>query len=103
MLCLSNIKNFVSQIVPLYLIRSINHVLEAIAGLLYKITNVMMKGPNKQETEIEKSFDNKLLRIPGFNLELENNSNLSRVGLYISSEINYKRQLSIYCICLVST
>ena len=48
-----------------------------------------------QETEIGRTFDKNLLRIPGFNLELENNSLLSRVGFYISNEINYKRQASM--------
>ena len=33
-----------------------------------------------QETEIESSFDKNMLRIPGFNLELESNSRQSRVG-----------------------
>ena len=46
-----------------------------------------------QETEIERTFDKNLLRIPGFNLELENNSSLSWVGCYISNELNYKRNL----------
>ena len=48
-----------------------------------------------QETEIEKTFDKNLLRIPGFNLELENNSSLSRVGCYISNKLNYKRNLAL--------
>ena len=46
-----------------------------------------------QETEIEKTFDKNLLRIPGFNLELENNSSLSLVGYFISHKLNYKRNL----------
>ena len=48
-----------------------------------------------QETEIEKTFDKNLLRIPGFNLELENNSSLSLVGYYISNELNYKQNLAL--------
>ena len=48
-----------------------------------------------QETEIAKTFDKDLLRIPGFNFELEVNSYISRVGFYISNEINYKRQSTL--------
>ena len=45
-----------------------------------------------QETEVENSYEKTLLRIPGFNLELENNSYISRVGFYVSNEVNSKRQ-----------
>ena len=44
-----------------------------------------------QEAEIEKSFNKNLIRIPGFNLELECNSRMSRVGFYISNKIDYRR------------
>ena len=44
-----------------------------------------------QETEIEADFDCELLRIPGFILEMENNKHKKRVGIYIKSNINYKR------------
>ena len=44
-----------------------------------------------QETEIEADFDCELLRIPGFILEMENNNHKKRVGIYIKSNINYKR------------
>ena len=36
-----------------------------------------------QLTEIENSFNKNILRIPGFNLELETNTRLSRTGFYI--------------------
>ena len=48
-----------------------------------------------QESEIEETFDKKLLNIPGFILELENNSKMSRVGMYVSKNLKYKRQLSL--------
>ena len=44
-----------------------------------------------QEAEIEKSFNKNLIRIPGFNLELECNSRMSLVGFYISNKIDYRR------------
>ena len=48
-----------------------------------------------QETEVERTFDKTLLRIPGFTLELEENSVISRVGFYISNDFNYKRVTSL--------
>ena len=48
-----------------------------------------------QETEIESSFDKKMLRITGFNLELESNSRQSRVAFYILNDINYTRHSSL--------
>ena len=43
-----------------------------------------------QEIEIDSSIDLKELESSGFNLEIENNSEKSRVGFYISKRIAYK-------------
>ena len=45
-----------------------------------------------QEIEINSTIDLKELESSGFNLEIENNSEKSRVGFYISKRISYKRK-----------
>ena len=45
-----------------------------------------------QETEIEQDFDCKLLRIPGYVLELEDNRDKKRVGIYIKDNLNFLRK-----------
>ena len=45
-----------------------------------------------QEIEIDSSIDLKELESSGFNLEIENNSEKSRVGFYISKRIAYNRK-----------
>ena len=44
-----------------------------------------------QEKEIESEFDCELLRIPGYVLEMENNTNERRVGIYVKNNLNYVR------------
>ena len=44
-----------------------------------------------QETELEKDFDQSLLNIPGYNLEVETNNVKSRVVMYIKNSIKYER------------
>ena len=44
-----------------------------------------------QETELESSFDCNLLNIPGYTLEIENNSTKKRVGFYIKNAIRFER------------
>ena len=45
-----------------------------------------------QETELNKNLDHNLLSFRGYCYESENNSALSRVGIYIKSELNYVRR-----------
>ena len=45
-----------------------------------------------QEIKINSTIDLKELESSGFNLEIENNSEKSRVGFYISKRISYKRK-----------
>ena len=45
-----------------------------------------------QETEVDVNLDHKLLSFPGFNYESENNSEKSRVGMYINSSLKYNRR-----------
>ena len=40
-----------------------------------------------QETEINFNLDHKLLSFPGFSIETENNSQISRVAFYINNRI----------------
>ena len=47
------------------------------------------------ETEIESLFNRNVLQIPGFNLELETNTRLSRTVFYIADSINYTRKLTL--------
>ena len=44
-----------------------------------------------QEIELESSFDCNLLNIPGYTLEIENNSTKKRVGFYIKNAIRFER------------
>ena len=45
-----------------------------------------------QETEIPYNLDHQLLSFPGFCLESETNSLMSRVGIYVNSKIKYVRR-----------
>ena len=42
-----------------------------------------------QETEIEKDFDCKIIRIPGYVLELEDSQDKKRVGIYIKENLKF--------------
>ena len=44
---------------------------------------------NLQETEISTNMNSKTLQIPGYVLELENNTLAKRVATYIGTNINY--------------
>ena len=48
-----------------------------------------------QEIEIEHDFDCELLRIPGYVLETEVNTNKKRVGCYVKSNIKYVRRFDL--------
>ena len=48
-----------------------------------------------QEAEIESDFNNDLLNIPGYTLELERNTMKARTGIYISNEVCYTRNLAL--------
>ena len=45
-----------------------------------------------QESEINKNLDHSLLSFPGFNIETENNTSISRVAVYVDTRINYIRR-----------
>ena len=45
-----------------------------------------------QETEIVKDYPENLLIFPGYSLELEKNDLKTRVGMYVSKTIRYKRR-----------
>ena len=45
-----------------------------------------------QEIDLNGSVDLKELATSNFNLEIENKSLKSRVGVYISNKVNYKRK-----------
>ena len=45
-----------------------------------------------QESEINKNLDHSLLSFPGFNIETENNTSVSRVAVYVDTRINYVRR-----------
>ena len=44
-----------------------------------------------QEVEIEKDYDFQALNLDNYCLEIENNSVKSRVGIFISNNVNYTR------------
>lgn len=48
-----------------------------------------------QETEIDISSDVNLLKIPGFELELELNSTKSRVAVYVNNNVKYVRKTEL--------
>ena len=48
-----------------------------------------------QETELEKDFDSKVLKIPGYVLELEVNQDKKRVGVYIKDNLKYLRRTDL--------
>ena len=48
-----------------------------------------------QETEIRKDIDQNVLKISGYNLEIEKNSTKSRVGIYVSNAISYVRRTDL--------
>ena len=48
-----------------------------------------------QETEIPADFDEELIQIPGFVLELEVNAVKKRVGMYINSELSFRRRYEL--------
>ena len=48
-----------------------------------------------QEVEVENSYDMNLLKLRGFDLEVENNSIKSRTGIYITKNLNYKRNINL--------
>ena len=48
-----------------------------------------------QEIDIIKGYPLELLNFPGYNLEIETNDLKSRVGIYISKIIPYKRRIDI--------
>ena len=48
-----------------------------------------------QETEINFNLDHKLLSFPGFSIETENNSQISRVAFYINNRIRYIRRMDL--------
>ena len=48
-----------------------------------------------QETEINKNLDHNLLSFPGYNIETENNTAVSRVAAYISNKINNIRRVDL--------
>ena len=45
-----------------------------------------------QETELNKKLDHNLLSFPGFSIETENNSIISRVAIYIENKVDYIRR-----------
>ena len=45
-----------------------------------------------QETEVPDDFDEEQIRIPDYNLELENSEIKRRVGVYIKSSLSYRRR-----------
>ena len=48
-----------------------------------------------QETEINKNLDHNLLSFPGFTIETENNTLVSRVAFYISNVVEYIRRTDL--------
>ena len=48
-----------------------------------------------QETEINKNLDHNLLSFPGFSIETENKSTLSRVAIYIDNRVDYVRRKNL--------
>ena len=48
-----------------------------------------------QETEINKNLDYNLLSFPGFTIETENNTSVSRVAFYISKVVEYIRRTDL--------
>ena len=48
-----------------------------------------------QETEVPKDIDHNELMIPGYLMELEQNSVKSRVGFYISKSVSYVRRFDL--------
>ena len=48
-----------------------------------------------QETELNKNLDHNLLSFPGYCYESETNEALSRVGVYIKSDINFVRRTEL--------
>ena len=48
-----------------------------------------------QETEVTNAINTNELSVSKYSLELENNSVKSRVGLYISKDINYVRRTDL--------
>ena len=44
-----------------------------------------------QEIELENMFDENLLQIPGYSLEVEINQNKRRACIYVTRKLNYKR------------
>ena len=45
-----------------------------------------------QETEIQQGFPENILNCGDFNLELENNTEKKRVGIYLHKDTNYVRR-----------
>ena len=50
---------------------------------------------NKQETEIKPDVPLKILNIPGYSIEVEQNQTKIRVATYISNRTKYKRRIDI--------
>ena len=50
---------------------------------------------NLQETEIKPDVPIKILHIPGYTIELENNQNKKRIATYISNRIKYRRRQNL--------
>ena len=48
-----------------------------------------------QETEISPDFDEEMIQIPGYILELEVNAIKRRVGMYISSDLSFRRRVEL--------
>ena len=48
-----------------------------------------------QETEVPLGFPEKLLNCGGYNIELEQNSQKKRVGIYIQRDVVYKRRIDL--------
>ena len=48
-----------------------------------------------QEVEIEKDFDCKIIKIPGYVLELEDNQDKKRVGVYIKENLKFLRRTDL--------
>ena len=51
-----------------------------------------LKEKSMQEVEVETDFDVELLKLPGYILELENNTVKKRVGCYIRENLKYRRR-----------
>ena len=48
-----------------------------------------------QETEVPMNFPEKILNCGGYTLELENNSEKKRAGIYLKNDIKYKRRIDL--------